>query len=124
MDRTDEVPFASLETGTIGVGAGGSGGSGGQTLSGTGFGNERTVPDCRVIVIFGGMCLATDVTGLGVEPSLPRRIRRSGRRRWWGMGRTRSGGGLEGTDWLGDAGPSLGSLECFIFQLQLGGKRV
>ena len=73
MDAADKVPFASLlETGTIDVvGMGGAGRSGGLALGGTGFGNKWAVSYASVIVVFGWMCLATDVTCLGVKPSLP-----------------------------------------------------
>ena len=43
---------------------------GGKALRRTGFGNKRTVTNVRVIMIFGGMHLATDVTSLGINPAL------------------------------------------------------
>ena len=44
---------------------------GGKALRRTGFGNKRTVTNVRVIMIFGGVGAATDLTSIGVKPLLP-----------------------------------------------------
>ena len=86
MHAPDEGAFPSfLEARTIGVEAGGGRGSSNMALGGAGLGNERAVPDGRIVVVFCGMRLSTDITGLGIKPSLPCRIRRSCRRRRGGM---------------------------------------
>ena len=87
VDLSDEVPFATLlETGArIVVAAGSIGGPGSLALGGTGFREVRAVPNVGVVMILGRVCLTADVASLGVEPSLPTRIRSSGRRRWRGV---------------------------------------
>ena len=83
MDAADEVPFSSfLETGTSDVvRTGGARRSDSLTLGGTVFGTERAISYARVVMVFRRMHLATNVTSLGVKPSLPGRVRRANRRR-------------------------------------------
>ena len=87
MDTMDEVAFVTfLGMRTRGVvGVGGTRRSGSLVLGGTGFGNKRAVPDARILVVFGWMYLATDVTGLRIKPPLPCRVRRPNRRGWGGV---------------------------------------
>jgi hypothetical protein len=52
--------------------------SGGKSLGRTGLRNKRMIVYIRIIVVFGRMGLATDLTGLQVKPASPRRIGRMG----------------------------------------------
>jgi hypothetical protein len=79
MHTPDEGAFPSfLESRAIGVGTRGGRGSSNMALGGAGLRNKRAVPDGRIVVVFGGMHLFTDITDLGIKPSLPGGIRRSG----------------------------------------------
>ena len=118
----DEIAFTtSPKTRNRGVaGMGWTRRSGSKMLVGTGFGNKRAVSDARVIMVLSRMRVATDVTSLGIKPSLPGGVGSPNGRGCGSRLRAGSSGGLERTIRMGCAGPCLGSLEGFILGLELG----
>lgn len=82
MDTAENFAFVTLlETGPGAImGMSRPRRSDGKSLRRTGLRNKRMIAYIRIIVVFGRMGLATDLTGLQVKPALPRRIGSMGSR--------------------------------------------